>query len=146
MRKAVIVVAFVVGVIGTVLLLAPHSHADPNQSDLSRPFGQYADKFVGTWRAHGEVVTIDADGSGTETASRGTLNFKLPFVQQGPSGAWDYALGNVVSGFLQRGAFVSVQLVDGGKGMLFSAGGGDNGFPFCKMVNGSAANSFDCGA
>ncbi len=29
--------------------------------------------------------------------------------------------------------------------MLFSAGGGDTNFPFCKSVNGSPVNSYDCG-
>jgi hypothetical protein len=75
------------------------------------------------------------------------LHFKLPFVQQDPHGVWGtYALGNVTDGFLERGAYVSVQLVDGGNGMQFSAGGGDQNFPFCKMVGGSAVNSYDCGA
>ena len=54
---------------------------------------------------------------------------------------WDTAYGNVTGGFLQRGAFVTVQLVDGGNGMKFSAGGGDSNFPFCK-----AGTSRDCGA
>ena len=73
------------------------------------------------------------------------MNFKLGSVQTSTN-PWDTAYGNVVSGVLERGAFVTLQLVDGGNGMLFSAGGGDNGFPFCKIVNGGKANSADCGA
>jgi hypothetical protein len=46
----------------------------------------------------------------------------------------------------ERGAFVTVQLVDGGNGMLFSAGGGDTEFPSCKVVNSNYANRADCGA
>ena len=41
---------------------------------------------------------------------------------------------------------MTLQLVDGGKGMNFSAGGGDTNFPFCKYVGGSPINSADCGA
>jgi hypothetical protein len=146
LTKVSVALAIITGIITTALLLAPHSKADPNQADLSRPFGQYADQFAGQWNAHKESVTINADGTGTEVADRGTLHFKLPFVQQGPSGAWDYALGNVTDGFLERGASVTVQLVDGGNGMQFSAGGGDQSFPFCKMVGGGSLNSNDCGA
>jgi hypothetical protein len=128
-----------------VAALTPAAHADPGQADLSRPFSQYADKFVGSWGAHGEGVTINSDGSGTETASRGALNFKLGSVQTSTN-PWDTAYGNVTSGFLERGAFVTIQLVDGGNGMTFSAGGGDTNFPFCKIVNGNRVNSNDCGA
>lgn len=41
---------------------------------------------------------------------------------------------------------MNMQLVDNGNGMLFSVGGGDQNFPFCKMVGGSSADSADCGA
>jgi hypothetical protein len=49
-------------------------------------------------------------------------------------------------GIMPVGSYVTMQLVDGGNGMLFSMGGGDQGFPFCKIVDGSKANSADCGA
>ena len=57
------------------------------------------------------------------------------------------AFGNVVSGgSMSVGSYVTMQLVDSGNGMLFSMGGGDQGFPFCKVVGGSYVNSADCGA
>jgi hypothetical protein len=62
MSKSIKSLLVAVGIIAAVLL-APKSHADPNQADLSRPFGQYADKFVGNWRAHGEAVTINISGA-----------------------------------------------------------------------------------
>jgi predicted ATPase len=46
----------------------------------------------------------------------------------------------------QRGSIVELQLTDGGRGLLVGIGGADSGFPFCKMVNGGAANPMDCGA
>ncbi|HWS91148.1 MAG TPA: hypothetical protein VN306_01190 [Mycobacterium sp.] len=89
-------------------------------------------------------MTVNADGSGVETTRTGTVNFNLGSVQGPPT--WDTAYGNVTGGVLERGAFVTMQLVDGGKGMTFSAGGGDSNFPFCKYVGGSPVNSNDCGA
>ncbi|WP_155764263.1 hypothetical protein [Mycobacterium colombiense] len=138
--KAVISAVFAAGI-----ACAPLAQADPNQADLSKPFSVAGAPFIGQWGAHGESVTVNADGSGVETARRGTMNFKLGSVQTSTN-PWDTAYGNVTSGFLERGAFVTLQLVDGGQGMTFSAGGGDNGFPFCKIVNGGKANSYDCGA
>jgi hypothetical protein len=49
-------------------------------------------------------------------------------------------------GIMPVGSYVTMQLVDRGNGMLFSMGGGDQGFPFCKVVGGSYVNSADCGA
>ena len=70
------------------------------------------------------------------------MTFKLGSVQQPQT-----AYGNVVSGGNSPvGSYVTMQLVDGGNGMLFSAAGGDNNFPFCKYVGGSPVNSADCGA
>jgi hypothetical protein len=128
--------------------LAPIAHADPgDQAGLSKPFaGEAGSPFTGVWRGHGELVTIEPDGTGTEKAARGQLNFMMGAVQQGPGGGWTQADGHVVSGFLERGAFINMQLVDSGKGVLFSAGGGDNGFPMCRMVGGAAVNPADCGA
>ena len=125
----------------------PVAQAEPcnNQACLSKSFSEAGAPFVGEWGAHGESVTVNADGSGVEIAKRGTLNFKLGSVQTSTT-PWDTAYGNVVSGFLERGAFVTIRLVDGGNGMAFSAGGGDSDFPFCKLVNGSRVNSNDCGA
>ena len=128
------------------ITFTPLAHATPDdQAALSRSFAQAGAPFVGDWGAHKERVTVNGDGSGTEVASRGTLNFKLGSVQTSTT-PWDTAYGNVTSGFLERGAFVTLQLQDGGNGMAFSAGGGDNNFPFCKIVNGTKVNSADCGA
>ena len=120
--------------------------ADPGgQAGLSRPFAQAGGPFIGQWGAHGESVTVNPDGTGVETSGMGATNFTLGSVQTSTT-AWDTAYGNVTGGSLQRGAFVTLQLVDGGQGMLFSAGGGDSNFPFCKIVNGNRLNSTDCGA
>ena len=128
------------------ITLSSPVHADPGgQAGLSRPFSQAGSPFVGDWSAHGEGVTVNPDGTGVETTSRGTLNFTLGSVQTSAN-PWDTAYGNVTSGFLERGAFVTLELADGGKGMNFSAGGGDTMFPFCKVVNGNRLNSYDCGA
>jgi hypothetical protein len=124
--------------------LAPLAYADPGQAGLSRSFAEAGGPFIGSWGAHGESVTVNADGSGVETSRMGAMNFKLGSVQGPPT--WDTAYGNVTGGVLQRGAFVTLQLVDGGNGMNFSAGGGDSNFPFCKIVNGNKVNSADCGA
>jgi len=143
MSKAVMMLAVLVaGIVG-----APVVQADPcnTQACLQKSFAEAGGPFVGSWGAHGEGVTVNADGSGVETSRRGTLNFNLNSVQTSTT-PWDTAYGGVVSGFLQRGAFVTMQLVDGGNGMNFSAGGGDTNFPFCKIVNGSKVNPDDCGA
>jgi hypothetical protein len=137
----------IAGVAALAATLAPAAHGDPGggQAALSRDFSVAGGPFIGSWGAHGEGVTVNADGTGTETARRGTLSFRLGSVQTSTN-PWDTAYGNVTGGFLDTGSYVTIQLVDGGNGMLFSAGGGDNGFPFCKMVGGNAVNRNDCGA
>ncbi len=60
---------------------------------------------------------------------------------------WDTAEGIISSGGrAPHGSYVSVQLVDGGRGLLLYVANGDQGFPFCEIVNGSKVNSADCGA
>jgi hypothetical protein len=55
--------------------------------------------------------------------------------------------GNITSGGkAEHGSYVTITLVDGGRGVLLSVANGDNGFPFCKIVNGGKVNSADCGA
>ena len=99
------------------LAFSPLAHADPGgQAGLSRPFSQAGGPFIGQWGAHGESVTVNADGTGVETSRMGTMNFTLGSVQTSTN-PWDTAYGNVTGGALQRGAFVTVQLVDGGNGM-----------------------------
>ncbi len=145
-------------------IFTPAANADPpcnNQACLSKPFSQAGVPFIGHWVAHEEGVTVNPDGTGTETypdrstcpnapmagcGKTGTVNFTLGSVMQGSSGAWDTAYGYVTSGTLQRGSFVTIQLVDNGNGMAFSTGGGDTMFPFCKIINNTKANSYDCGA
>jgi hypothetical protein len=122
----------------------PITKADPcnNQACLQKSFSQAGGPYVGNWSAHNERVVVNADGSGTETSSYGTVNFTMTFV----STSDPTASGNVTGGAKQVGSYVNMQLVDSGNGMLFSMGGGDQNFPFCKMVRGSYANSADCGA
>jgi hypothetical protein len=128
------------------LTLSSPAQADPGgQAGLSEPFYQAGGPFVGQWGAHGEGVTVNPDGTGVETSRMGTTNFTLGSVQTS-SNPWDTAYGAVTDGNLKRGAFVTLQLVDGGQGMKFSAGGGDANFPFCKIVNENRLNSVDCGA
>jgi hypothetical protein len=134
----------VVGIAAAGIESAPLAQADPGggQASLSQPFSQAGAPFVGQWGAHKEGVVVNSDGSGTETYSGGTMTFKLSSVQQPQT-----AYGNVVSGGrAEPGSYVTMQLVDGGNGLLLSVANGDNNFPFCKIVNGSKVNSADCGA
>ena len=130
--------------LAAAIVCAPAAQADPcnNQACLQSPFSQAGGPYVGNWGAHGEHVVVNADGSGTETSNYGTVNFKMTFV----STSEPTASGNVTGGAKQVGSYVNMQLVDSGNGMLFSMGGGDQNFPFCKLVRGSAVNSADCGA
>jgi hypothetical protein len=133
-----------VAVAATAAVLGP-AYADPGQADLEKPFATAGGPFIGQWVAHGEHVTVNPDGTGVEMSSRGAMNFMLTFVSSG-SNPWDTATGNVTGGILERGSYVALQLTDGGRGMNFSAGGGDANFPFCKTANGKPLNSADCGA
>ena len=133
------------GVVAVISVACPPAAlAEPcnNQACLQTPFSQSGGPYVGEWSAHGEHVIVNADGSGTETSNYGTVNFRMTFV----STSEPTASGNVTGGAKQSGAYVNMQLVDHGNGMLFSMGGGDQNFPFCKLVGGSAVNSADCGA
>ena len=126
------------------LTVAPSAQADPGQADLESPFSTAGHPFVGTWGAHGERVVVSADGTGTETYGGGTMSFTLGSV---PKAQPQTASGNITGGGnAPVGSWVTMQLVDGGRGMLFSAANGDQGFPFCKYVNGDYLNSADCGA
>ncbi|AFM19622.1 hypothetical protein Mycch_4929 [Mycolicibacterium chubuense NBB4] len=119
----------------------PSAHAEPGQADLAKPFSEAGGPFVGQWRAHRESLTINADGSAVETTDAGTVNFRLTFVQGPPSQPDTTAEGN-----LPDGGYAAATLVDGGRGLTLSIANGDNGFAFCKIVNGGYANSDDCGA
>jgi hypothetical protein len=103
--------------------------------------------FIGQWGAHGERLTVNADGSGSETYSGGSVNFQISNVQPPPPQPDHTAYGHITSGGkAEVGSYVTITLVDGGQGALLSVANGDNQFPFCKMVNGSYLNSADCGA
>src|ERR1700749_1149694 len=117
---------------------APGPQADPcnNQACLQSPFSQAGGPYIGDWGAHGEHAVVNAAGSGTEASTYGTVNFKMTFVATSDPPA----SGNVTGGAKQVGGYVNMQLVDNGNGMLFSMGGGDQNFPFCKLVGGFAVN------
>ncbi len=133
--------------LGAGLAFAAPVHADPGQAGLSQPFSVAGGPFVGQWGAHGESMTINADGTGSETYRGGSVNFRLGSVQGPPSQPDTTAYGNITGGGnAQPGSYVTVTLVDGGQGVTLSVANGDNGFPFCKIVNGSKVNSADCGA
>jgi type 1 fimbria pilin len=90
----------------------------------------------------GEHVVVNADASGTETSNYGPVNFRMTFV----STSDPTASGDVTGGAKQGGSYVNMQLVDNDNGMLFSMGGGEQNFPFCKLVGSAAVDSADCGA
>jgi hypothetical protein len=56
---------------------ASFAQADPGQAGLSQPFSVAGGPFVGQWGAHGEGLTINADGTAVETTRTGTVNFRL---------------------------------------------------------------------
>jgi hypothetical protein len=120
---------------------APLAQAEPGQADLSEPFAVAGGPFVGQWGAHGEGLTINADGSAVEITRSGTVTFHLTSVQGPPSQPDTTAYGN-----LPDGGYATATLVDGGRGLTLSVANGDNAFPFCKKVGGSYVNSDDCGA
>ncbi|MGB7871510.1 MAG: hypothetical protein WBM01_25150 [Mycobacterium sp.] len=127
-------------------LLAAPAYADPcnNQACLSQPFSVAGGPYVGEWVAHGERVVVSPDGSGTEVSNYGTVTFKMGSVSTDQPIT---AQGNITGGGrAEPGSWVSMQLVDGGRGMLFGMANGDQQFPFCKSVGGSPVNSADCGA
>jgi hypothetical protein len=99
--------------------------------------------FVGQWGAHGESLTVNPDGSATETSRYGSVNLQFRAADGST------AAGIITSATNPRtpaGGQAGLDLVDGGRGLLLTVMGGDNRFPFCKIVNGSNLNSADCGA
>lgn len=129
------------------ITIAPSANAEPctNQACLSQPFSVAGAPYVGHWGAHGETVVVNADGSGVETYNGGTMTFTMATVSTDqPITAEGHITGG---GHAPPGSWVTMQLVDGGKGMLFGAANGDRQFPFCRQqADGSAVNSMDCGA
>jgi hypothetical protein len=114
------------------------AHASPggDQAGLDQPFSTAGGPYVGKWGAHGEAVTVDADGSGVETSNYGTTTFVMTFVSTDQPIT---ASGNVTGGAKQGGGYVTMQLFDGGNGMLFSM--------VCKVVvGGGYTNNADCAA
>ena len=90
-------------------------------------------------------MIVHADGTGLWSNSVGPMNFRMSEVQA--VGQPNTAYGNIVSGGnAEPGSYVTMQIVDGGRGLLLSVANGDNNFPLCKWVDGSYLNSADCGA
>jgi hypothetical protein len=119
--------------LGAALAFATPAHADV------RGLGP----FVGQWGAHGESLTVNSDGSATETSRYGSVNIQFRAADGST------AAGVITSATNPRtpaGGQAGLDLVDGGRGLLLTIMGGDNRFPFCKIVNGSKLNSDDCGA
>jgi hypothetical protein len=77
---------------------------------LSQPFSVAGRPIVGEWGAHGEGLTINADGSSVETTRSGTVNVRLNLVQGPPSQPDTTAYGN-----LPNGGYATATLVDGGR-------------------------------
>lgn len=128
---------FAVAAAFAAIACAPLAPAEPGggQAALGEPFSEAGGPFVGSWHAHGEGLTINADGSATEITNTRTLHYRFSTVQELT------AYGNQPDG-----SYVTVTLVDGGRGLTLTAAGADQGFPFCKTLNGFKANSADCGA
>ena len=127
--------------------VAASAIADPGQAGLSQPFSVAGGPFLGQWGAHGEEMTINADGTGAETYRGGSVTFRLVSVQGPPSQPDTTAYGTVTSGGnALPGSYAAVTLTDWGRGVTLSIANGDNGFPFCKIDNSSYVNTADCGA
>jgi hypothetical protein len=122
-------------VLAVAIGFAPAAQADPGQAGLGQPFSEAGAPFVGSWGAHREGLTINADGSATEVTSTRTLSYRFSTVQE-----------NTAYGNQPDGSYVTVTLVDGGRGLTLTAAGADQGFPFCKIVDGAKVNPADCGA
>jgi hypothetical protein len=133
--------ALVFGVGLVAVVLAPLAQSDQGQSALGDPFSVAGGPFVGQWGAHGEGLTINADGSAVETTTSGRVHFRLAFVQGPPSQPDTTAYGS-----LPDGGYATATLVDGGRGLTLSIAGGDDNFPFCKIVDGKKVNPANCGA
>jgi hypothetical protein len=131
-------------VLAAGIISSPLAHADPNQANLEKPFAEAGGAFVGSWAAHGESLTVNADGTSREVYRDGTVDFKMTFViTEQPT----HADGDIVSGGkAPRGSWVTMDLFDNGNGLKLSMANGDQQFPFCKVVNGYKVNSDDCGA
>jgi hypothetical protein len=151
--------------VAAAITFAPATHACSGQGCLGKPFSEVGAPFVGTWQAHEENLVVNADGTGVETypdrsscpdapmagcGQTATVNFRLSEVQGPPPIGLQpdtTAYGNIVSGGnAEPGSYVTITLADGGKGVALWVANGDQGFPFCEMVNGDKVNSADCGA
>ncbi len=146
MRHSCAALGSAAAIITAAGLLAAPAYGDPcnNQACLSKPFSEAGGPYVGEWVAHKERVVVNPDGTGTEVSAYGTVAFKMGSVSTDQPIT---AEGNITAGGRAPvGSWVSMQLVDNGRGMLFGMANGDQQFPFCKVVNGSKANPDDCGA
>lgn len=140
-RAAMKTLGVVFGAGLVVVALAPMAESDQGQAALADPFSVAGGPFVGEWYAHGERLTINADGNAVETTASGRMYFRFVFVQGPPSQPDTTAYGS-----RPDGGYATATLVDGGRGLTLSVAGGDDGFPFCKIVDGRKLNPANCGA
>jgi hypothetical protein len=133
--------------LAAVIAGAPTVRACPGQAALSHPFSVAGGPFIGQWGAHGEGLTINADGTAVETYRGGSANIRFNAVQGPPSQPDTTAYGVITGGGMaEPGSYATATLVDSGRGLTLSVANGDNECPFCKMINDTKANSADCGA
>src|SRR5690625_1138080 len=104
-------------VLAAGITCAPLVQADPGggQASLGQPFSEAGGPFVGQWHAHGEGLTINADGSAVETTGSRTLTFRFSYVQGPPSQPDTTAYGSQPDG-----GYATATLVDGGRGLTLS--------------------------
>lgn len=166
---AVAVVAAGAGV--TSYLLVRHSPASQTPTaHPASPSGQPAHpaqsapppaalgRFVGSWHAHEESLTIQSDGHGRETYSDRSTCPDAPMAGCGVTGTVDFLLtqvsGDTATGTITAssnpksptGGPVSIKLVGGGQGLELTIAGGDQGFPFCNANASGPARNYYCGA
>lgn len=117
----------------TAMIFTPVATAD------MAGFGPY----VGQWGAHSEHLIVNADGSGQEIYNGGFVNFQIDGVDG------DTANGRITGTSTPLGRVgwpASLQLVHNGRAVRLYITDGDDGFLFCKMVNGSYVNNSRCGS
>jgi hypothetical protein len=115
-------------------------------------------RFVGSWHAHEERLTIQSDGHGRETYNDRSTCPDAPMAGCGVTGTVDFMLtrvsGDTATGTITAssnpksptGGPVSITLVGGGQGLQLTIAGGDQGFPFCNATATGPARNYYCGA
>jgi hypothetical protein len=123
----------------TAVVVAPAFAPLANADDIPG-FGPY----IGQWGAHGEHLTVNADGSGQETYNGGFVTFQIDGVDG------DTANGRITGGSTPTplgrvGWPATLQLAGNGQVLKLYITDGDDFFPFCKIVNGGRVNNSHCG-